>query len=710
MSRIGLRLSLAENHLYSFVTGAACLSALTFLLCSLHLAYKGVFIVLGLAAIAAAVRYRLRRGDSLPPLPTAWRWLFAGPFAAFTLLYVLNAAAPEYSPDGASYHLGIIARYVRAHGFVPITTNIYADLSMGVELLFLPAFQIGRHSAAALVHLSFLAALALGIFTYGRRAGLPTAGAAAALLVYSSPVIGIDGTSAYVDVATACIIFTLFALLQLWMDDAVGDGALVPIGILAGFAFAAKYTACVAVPYALGCVLWKQWRCGRPLLKPVVLVAACAALWIAPWLIKNWVVIGNPVAPLFNQFFPNPYVRISFEKDYAAWLRHYDVADKRQIPLEVTLRGQALVGLLGPGFLLAPLAVLGLGNSAGRRLLLAALVFASTYPANIGTRFLIPAVPFAALGITLALYRLHRWLPAVVLLPAVACWPDFLQRYCAQYAWRLDTIPWRAALRLIPEDEFLKDHLPSYPTTRAIDRFVPLGGKVLALSPIPEAYTSREVLVSYQGGRNLVLRDIYYAGLIPGNAPNGRRRFHFPPERLEAIRLRQTERGEDEEWNIAELRVFLRETEIRLDPRWHVSAQPNPWDTDLALDRSPVTRWKTWQAIEPGMWFEVKFGEPETIDSMLLEFTRDHWKARLKLEGKAPGGNWKLLSAQPEESDALPPEGTRRAAMVKLKEFGITHLTAFDTDYGSADLQAKTAEWGITKLFDYGGLALYRLD
>ncbi len=674
------------------------------------MAHKGVFLISGLAAIAAAIHYRVRPGNSLPPLPPAWRWVFAIPFAAFTVLYAANAAAPEYSPDGASYHLGIVARYVRAHGFVPITTNIYADLSMGVELLFLPAFQIGRHSATALVHFSFLAALALGIFTYGRRIGLPFAGAAAALLVYSSPVIGIDGTSAYVDVAAACIVFTLFALLQLWMDDAVADGALVPIGILAGFAFAAKYTACVAVPYALGCVLWKQWRGGRPIVKPVIVVAACAGLWIAPWMIKNWIVIGNPVAPLFNQFFPNPYVRISFEKDYAAWLRHYDVPDKRQIPIEVTLRGQALVGLLGPGFLLAPLALLGLGNAAGRRLLLAALVFASTYPANVGTRFLIPAAPFVALGVVLALQRFHHRLPALVLLPAIACWPDLLQRYCAPYAWRLDTIPWRAALRLIPEEEFLKDHLPSYPATRAIDRFVAPSGKVLALSPIPEAYTSREVLVSYQGGQNLVLRDIYYAGLIPDNAPKGRRRFRFSAERLDAIRLLQTEYGADEEWNIAELRVFLGEAELASRAQWHATAQPNPWDVALAFDRSPVTRWKTWQAIAPGMWFAVQFGKPENIDSVLLEFTRDHWKAKLKLEGKPPGGPWKPLSAEPEESDTPPIEGMRRAAVMKLRQLGITHLMAYDSDYGSADLQAKSAEWGMTKEFDHGGLVLYRLN
>ena len=66
-------------------------------------------------------------------------------------------------------------------------TNMYASLSAGVEMLFVPAFAIGKHSAAALVHYAFLVALAMAMFAYGRRIGKPWVGAAGALLVYASP-------------------------------------------------------------------------------------------------------------------------------------------------------------------------------------------------------------------------------------------------------------------------------------------------------------------------------------------------------------------------------------------------------------------------------------------------------------------------------------------------------------------------------------------
>ena len=58
------------------------------------------------------------------------------------------------------------------------------------------------------------------VFAYGKRIGKPLAGAAAALLVYLSPIVGLDGTIAYTDVATAAIVFSVFYWTQLW-DEAL---------------------------------------------------------------------------------------------------------------------------------------------------------------------------------------------------------------------------------------------------------------------------------------------------------------------------------------------------------------------------------------------------------------------------------------------------------------------------------------------------------
>ena len=316
-------------------------------------------------------------------------------FSLYFILYFFNSMAPETSFDGSRYHLALVGRYLRDHGFHRITNNMYASLSQGVEMLYLWAFAFGQHSAAAMVHFAFLLALVWQMFGYGRRVGLPLAGACGALLVFASPVVGVDGTSAYNDVAVAAIAFTLFHLLQIW-DDVRAPRLLVAIGLVAGFGYAAKYTACLGVVYALGFVAWKS----RRRIRETAVVAVSSAALVAPWMVKNWIWVANPFSPFLNGLFPNPYVTVAFEQEYRHHMALYELGSRWQIPMQVTTYG-SLAGLLGPVFLLAPIALLALRRREGRQLLLAALVFGATYFSNISTRFLIPPLPFVALAMAL---------------------------------------------------------------------------------------------------------------------------------------------------------------------------------------------------------------------------------------------------------------------------------------------------------------------
>src|SRR5258708_7754489 len=159
---LSIRLYRQEEHPLAFVTGAACLSLLVFLLCVVGAARQGVFLAAGLAILGLAFRLGAHRpeGDSLPPLPPLWKWLFRS-------------------------------------------------------------------------------------------------------------------------------IFSVFFLASIWAAEASNRALLVPLGLVAGFGYAAKYTAFLAVPYALAVVGWKSFRRGKPVLKPLAIVAGCAGLMIAPWMIKN---------------------------------------------------------------------------------------------------------------------------------------------------------------------------------------------------------------------------------------------------------------------------------------------------------------------------------------------------------------------------------------------------------------------------------------
>ena len=71
-----------------------------------------------------------------------------------------------------------------------------------------------------------------------------------------------------------------------------------------------------------------------------------------------------------------------FEREYRYGLSHYSVKPV-EIPLQITTYGSPY-GLLGPVFLLAPLALLAVRARQGRQLLLAAMVFGATYFGNFG--------------------------------------------------------------------------------------------------------------------------------------------------------------------------------------------------------------------------------------------------------------------------------------------------------------------------------------
>ena len=697
-----------------FVTGAAVLSVAIFCLCAAQLAYPLLFALLGIATLFCPTRALFNPSRALfNPSRERKRAVVASSinrlllllFTLYVFLYFFNSMAPEASFDGSRYHLALVGRYLREHGFHRITNNMYASLSQGVEMLYLWAFAFGHHSAAAMVHFAFLVALVWQMFSYGRRVGLPLAGACGALLVFASPIVGVDGASAYNDVAVAAIAFTLFHLLQIW-DDVRAPRLLVAIGLVAGFGYAPKYTACLGVVYALGFVAWKS----RRRIRETAIVAVCAAALMAPWMVKNWLWVGNPFAPFLNGLFPNPYVTLAFEQEYRHHMALYGLLTRWQIPMQVTTYG-SLNGLLGPVFLLSPIALLALRRREGRQLLLAALVFGATYFTNISTRFLIPPLPFVALAMALVLSRGPRVLVAVALVHALISWPPVLAKYCRYDAWRLSKVPWREALRIKPQDAYLESNLPLYGAARLVERTASPGATVFAFTPIPDAYTSRNALVAQQSSENVTVREILWTAFTPDYQPTWRLRFAFPRQPLRAVRVVQTNTGADF-WSIHEFRVGQADPEgapPANPPRWRLDAHPYPWGIAYAFDGNPITFWKCGEALRPGQFVEVDFNRPEQADSVSIETAPNQWGIRLKLEGRDAAGHWKLLAAQPQIGDAPVPPGLRRAATEELKRRGIDYLLVFDGEFGADDLRANAGLWGIRQVGEYKGARLYRL-
>src|SRR5689334_10605309 len=173
--------------------GAVIESLLIFALLAADMARPPAFLALAVGGLLPLVWLRPRPRAPRP------RGALLILFAVYAFLYFVHALAPEIQPDGVSYHLGLVSEYARLGGF-PDRVGFFEMLPQGMEMLFLFAFAIGKHSAAKLVHLGFLLATVPLMLELGRRMQVSDRlSAAAAAFCFCAPVVGITGTSTYND-------------------------------------------------------------------------------------------------------------------------------------------------------------------------------------------------------------------------------------------------------------------------------------------------------------------------------------------------------------------------------------------------------------------------------------------------------------------------------------------------------------------------------
>ena len=398
----------------------------------------------------------------------------------------------------------------------------------------------------------------------------------------------------------------------------------------------------------------------------------------------------------------------SFEVSYRQSLTLYELRSRAQIPLEVTVYG-SLSGLLGPIFLLSPIALLALRRPEGRQLLLAALVFSLTYFSNIAARFLIAPLPFVALAMTIALGSMPVLAVAMALVHALLSWPAIIPRYAHDDAWRLLKIPWKDALRLRSEPGYLNLHLVHYAADRMIEQRTRPGSTVFTFVPVPEAYTSRRIRVEYQSAENQVAGKMLRSAVAPEAAPTWRLRFAFPRIELQGVRLVQTATSATETWSIHELRIFDGTRELVRAPDWRLRAAPYPWTIQDAFDNSLATFWMCSELLRPNQFVQVDFHGTHGANRVVLEGAPNQWSARFRLEGRSADGRWQVLSTSPAADEAPMSLGLRRAIAGELKRRGIDYLLVFDQDQAATDLRLKTEVWGMKLVASSGDARLYEL-
>lgn len=670
--------------------GAVVESLIVFLLLQFNVAQRGAFLAIAAVAAGAAWKVGWKPSDRLKVRPVAGLTILA----AYGIWYLVNALAPEVTPDGVTYHLGLAREYVRLGAF-PDRIAFYDLIPQGMEMLYTVAYTFGRHAAAKLVEFAFfLCGLPL-IFRLGTRLGLSSAGSVVvAVFYFCAPVIGLTGSSSYNDAAG--VFFLLAAIYLLW------EHRLFAAGLCAGFCYAIK------MPGILVSMCAVLWLLLQRRVRHAAIVACGAAIGILPWMLRALALTGNPFAPLASRVFVNPYFHIATETELAAGLRSWPGVGIAHAPWELAF-GDGFAGTYGPLLLALPLGLLALRRREGRLLWLGAAILALPWITNSGARFLMQSLVLAAFALAMVLPRPAAW--AAIALQAVLCWPHVLDRIQPPYSFRLHEFPLAAALGIEPETDYMRRHLDDYKIARMVEGATPPDSRILALLSVANAYMDRDVAVSWQSAEADTLLDTLRLAALYTQTPTFDWKASWPEQDVSALRFRLPV-GYNGECDINEAQILSGDTVIANSPQWTFTGHPNRWEGPLAFDGNLATRWRTWEPVRAGMTFEVDFGHAQRITSVSLVTHTPVFHVPLEIWGRDPKSGWRLL-AKDAAAIQRAPQDLRLDATRALRRAGFRYLLVPTGNGGNApignSIVGHEADWGMEVAAEAGRYDLLRV-
>lgn len=214
--------------------------------------------------------------------------------------------------DALAYHLAAPQLFLREHAIVPSFDNVGVNYPIALDLMYLFGLAASSVIAAQLMHWFCALAITFGIYALlaarvSRRAGL-----FGCVIYWCSSVVGMEASTPIIDLAWGMYEFlAVYLLVQWWETRARTD--LILLGLMLGFAVSNKYLA-LAGWGLMGALVFVKifWddrqRTGffssvRAGMLSVTLMLGIALLVFAPWLLKNFIWLGNPVYPFLGGAF-----------------------------------------------------------------------------------------------------------------------------------------------------------------------------------------------------------------------------------------------------------------------------------------------------------------------------------------------------------------------------------------------------------------------
>jgi hypothetical protein len=318
-----------------------------------------------------------------------------------------------------------------------------------------------------------------------------------------------------------------------------------------------------------------------------------------------------------------------------------------------------------------------------------------------------PSVAIAALTLGMVLPRPAAW--AAIALQAVLCWPQVIDLLETRYGFRLHEFPLRAALRAEPEDNYLSRHGDEFNLARIIESQTPPDAKILALLSVANAYLARDIRVDWQSAETDNLLDSLRLATTSGE-PLYDWKTAWPIASLQRVRFR-IRASRPVECDFDDVDLYSGEDLVYPSPRWSLRVWPNSWEAPLALDGNIATRWRTWEPVREGMYFEIRFDHPQRISSAVVYSHTPALNVPVDVYGMDTSGHWRPLG--PLLAKRRPLNDLRGDARRAIRHAGFSYLVVPTGSDGAAPIGnamvGKETDWGLELVAQAGPYYLYRV-
>ena len=258
----------------------------------------------------------------------------------FATTFALTLAPPvglDY--DSLMYHLAAPAQYLRHGRIVQLSYDHHTYFPLNTEMLFLLGLKLSGPVLAKLFHWLMLPLCCLTLIGVAERHWSRRAGLLGAALFASLPLVQIEATTAYIDLALVAFTLLAFASLLRWMHgndnknhsdnggknkneeerNSKSDGRwLVLCGVWCGFCLGTKYFGLIPLFWMVVAALGVMGKRRAWQLKPLLSLIGLALLIGGGWYARNFWWTGNPVFPFAYGIFGGRGWTAPMAADYTA--------------------------------------------------------------------------------------------------------------------------------------------------------------------------------------------------------------------------------------------------------------------------------------------------------------------------------------------------------------------------------------------------------